>query len=200
MKTLKINTSWATLEATSQRATMQISNKVRRGKVTTTPAKMTLNKEDPKMRLNWEKVWNESGRQRPGNLAQTQAADGRQASVDATIKYSADGNYVGDVSEYTGTGISPFAELAKRDAVQQAPETNLGTMPDSLPEVEWDESGMNIEWEKGDVSIEWDEDYMPEFTVTPHSVEIRLNGRPKVHISVSEDNIVSIGRKVNEGV
>ncbi len=201
MKSLKINTTWATIEATHQRAIMQINNKMRRSKVTTTRPKMTVTRERPKMNVNWDKVWGESGRKNPTQMAQQTAAQGKQAAVDATIKYSADGSYVGDLHKYHGGTTSPFAQMAVNEMSANIPEVNFGSIPRSTPEISWDEGSMNIEWESGDVKIEWDEEYMPEFKVTPHSVEIRLNGKPQVHISLSEDALMGFeGRKFNKKI
>ena len=30
---------------------------------------------------------------------------------------------------------------------------------------------VKVEWTQGDVRIEWDDDFMPEFTVTPYSLK-----------------------------
>ncbi len=201
MRSLKINTTWASLEASHQKAVMQIRNKMRRSTVTTTRPKMTVTSERPTMNVNWDKVWGESGKKNPAQLAQQAVAQGHQSAVDATYKYAADGSYVGDVHKYHGTESSPFAQQAVKDMNSNIPDVNLGTIPKSMPEVSWDQGSMNIEWEKGDVKIEWDDDYMPEFTVTPHSVEIRLNGKPQVHISLTEDSMRSYeGRKFNKKI
>ncbi len=201
MRTLKINTTWASLEGTSTRAVMQIRNKMRRSKVTTTPPKMTVEREKPQMNVNWDKVWSESGKKKPAQLMQHTTVQNQQAAVEATINHAADGNYVGGVNKYHGKEGSPFADLAVQEMKANIPELGMGTIPKSMPEVDWNQGSMSIEWEMGDVKIEWDKDFMPEFTVTPHSVEIRLNGKPQVQISMLESNAPRFeGRKINERI
>lgn len=203
MKTLRIESADPALQMHSTRAQMRIHNKIRRFKVKRTPTRMKVENKRPKMKVNWKKTWAQMNLRSPGHLATYLKGRSRQAVAKAISKTVSEGNQVADLQYYMGTGQSPFASIAMQNMINDVPEVNVGSMPQSSPEVSWEPGHMHVEWEIGDVEIEWEEEFMPEFSVTPYSIDIRLQGRPEVHITVNEEEARytdTVGRKVNRKV
>ncbi|MCL1975866.1 MAG: DUF6470 family protein [Firmicutes bacterium] len=68
------------------------------------------------------------------------------------------------------------------------------SLQQSMPSIEWEAGYININWSKAQMQIEWEKnDYMPSFSVEPHSVEIYLREKPYIRITLSDEVIASIG-------
>ena len=73
--------------------------------------------------------------------------------------------------------------------------------PQSLPAIEWEAGYINITWSKAQTQIEWDKEYMPSFSVEPHSVEIFLREKPYIRITISDEVISAMyGPKMDEEI
>lgn len=203
MRTLRIETTRPALEIHSTKAQMNIRSKLRKFKVNRTPTRMNVEMHRPKMKVNWKKTWAQMNLRSPNYFRSYIQNRGKQAVYKAISKTVSEGNQVADLQYYMGMDGSPFADIAVQNMMNDIPQTNVANMPQSSPEVTWDPGYMEVEWVIGDVEIEWEDDYMPEFSVTPYSIEIRLQGRPEVHITVNESEAESadiVGRKVNRKV
>lgn len=80
-------------------------------------------------------------------------------------------------------------ELNKAREVYSA-SANTETMPQNMPTIEWEAGYINISWTNAQMQIEWAEgDYMPSFSVEPHSVEIYMREKPYIKITISDEVI-----------
>lgn len=201
MRTLRIETGRPQLDIQTTRAQMQIRSRMRRFTVKRTPPEMSVDRKRPTMRVNWKKTWASMGRRSPGYMRQYMMSRSRRAVQNAIREVVNTGEELASVQDYMGSTSSPFGTMAWRDMMNSVPEVNVASVPAEPPDVTWDPGYMHIEWTAGDIEIEWDESYMPDFDVTPYSIEIRLQGRPEVHISVDEGKVTStIGKKVNRKI
>lgn len=191
VKTLDIQTSRPVLDITSTRAQLNISNKIRRFKVRSTPPQMKVHRQAAQFKVDWNKVWAQSGRRSPEHLQNHMKQVSRQKVDQAISRIVSNGNYMKQLHKYIGTDTNPVAELALESMKSKSapPELNVASMPESLPDISWDPGGIKIEWTTGEVQIDWDEDFRPDITVSPHSVEIRLSGKKEVKISVNPDKV-----------
>ena len=201
MATLRINSSRPVLTAKSTRAQIKITNKMRKFTVKRTPPKMTAKRQAPQMRVNWRKTNAQMGRRSP-ELLRAYLHSKSQQNVRAYIERTAsEGSQVARVSEYVGSDSDPFAQIQIQRMESAIPETNIASMPQESPEISWTPGSMQVEWTVGELESEWDDDFMPEFEVTPYSLEIRLQGRPEVHITVDGENVPrTVGARVNRKV
>jgi len=68
--------------------------------------------------------------------------------------------------------------------------TAKDTIQYSAPSLEWEAGYIDITWSNAQMKIEWEHgNYMPTFSVEPHSVEIYLRQKPYIKITVSEEVI-----------
>lgn len=199
MKTLDIQTSRPRLDITSTRASLEITNKTRRFTSKRVAPQMNVERQAPTMKVNWSKVWAESGRRSPEQLKQYLNQMSRQ-NVDLAVQnFVNNGNYMLQLQNYIGKDVNPIAELSLERMKSELPEINVAMMPQSLPEVSWDPGYVRVEWTTGELQVEWDNEYAPDIRVTPHSVEIKLAGHSEVKISVKEDRVANeSGNKVNK--
>jgi hypothetical protein len=163
---------------------------------------MNVETKAASFKVDWKRVWAESGRRSPNYLKNYMRQKNR-SKVDNAIKQIArNGDYMMALNTYVGTKRSPVAELATQEMYQRnSVETNVANMPSSMPDVTWDPGYVRIEWSTGEVQIEWDDAFMPDVKVKPHSVEIRLTGRAEVKISLDEKRVAHIsGKKVNRKI
>ncbi len=201
MRTLNINSSRASLDISSTRAQLDIKNNIRRTfRVKSTPPQMHVEKQRPQMRINWKKAWADRGVRSPEHFREYTRQIARQMVQEAIQNIVANGNSFGALEQYAGTPGNLVGDLAFEQSLNQNVELTMspGVSP---PEIEWIDGGMKIEWSPGDVEIIWEDDFMPEITVTPHSVEIRLQNHGEVKITVNEDNIAqNSGKKVDKRI
>lgn len=189
MRSLNINTSRASLDISSTRAQLDIRNHVqRRFQVKTTRPQMEVIRQRPEMKVNWKQVWAERGIRSPEYFRQHTMQLARQMTREAVQRIVEGGDYFGSLEMYFGTTQNIVGEWAYNNMMGEIPEMSMSSGAPS-PEIEWTEGAMRIEWSPGDVEIIWTEDFMPDITVTPHSVEIRLRNHGDVKISVNENNI-----------
>jgi len=168
--------------------------------VTTTRPQMKIVREQPRMKVNWKKVWAERGQRSPEHFRKHTVQLARQLVQESIHNIVSQGNYLGDLPSYYNTGINPVGQWQYQEMMSDIPELQMA-QPISSPEVEWTDGDMTIEWTKGEIEIVWDEDFTPEITVTPYSVEIRLRDHSEVKIAVNEDNIrKNSGGKVDKKV
>lgn len=190
MRTLSISSTRPAIDISTTRAQMQIKNTVRRHfTAKRTPPQMKVERTSPKMKVNWKQVWANRGLRSPDHQRKYTVQKGYQEVQDYIQKTSQDGEFMAALQDYYGQDVNRVGQLAYRDMMQSdIPELNVAP-PTPMPDVEWEEGSMHIEWIPGDLEIVWEEDFRPQITVTPHSVEIRLRGRNEVKISVNEDNV-----------
>lgn len=201
MKVLNIATSSPTMNITSTRAQLQIKQTVRRHfKTHRTPPQMSVNHVSPKMKVNWKQVWANRGVRSPDFQYKYQRDASRQKVYESIQKTNADAAFLGAVEEYAFTDTNRVGQLAYQDMLQDGLKEINVAPPNPMPEVEWDKGSLSIEWTKGDLELVWDEDFRPQLSVTPHSVEIRINGRREVKITVNEDGILMSGKQVDKKI
>jgi len=201
VRTLNIQTSRPTLSITTTNAQLNISNKIRRFSSRRVPPEMKIERKAPSFKVDWRKVWSQSGKKSPEDLALHVRQQARQRVDQYIQKVATNGDYILQVKNYVGTKSDPLAELRWQEMMSQKPEVNVTSMPETTPDVVWDLGYVKIEWTTGEVQIDWDDEFMPEITVSPHSVEIRIEGRKEIKISLNEDNVPKIrGKKVNKKV
>lgn len=202
MKTLNIQTSRPTLNITTTNAQMNISNRIRRFSARRVPPEMKVERQAPSFKVDWRKVWSQSGRKSPEDLQIHMKQQSRQRVDNYIQTVAQNGDYVLQLKNYVGSKSDPLAEISWQNMISRNQvETNVASMPETMPDVVWDPGYVRIEWTTGEVQIDWDDNFMPEITVSPHSVEIRLEGHKAIKISVNEDNVPKIeGKKVNKKV
>lgn len=200
MKTLNIQSTRPTLDITSTKAELQIVNKMRRFRTETVRPEMRVVRQAPTMKVNWKKDWSDRGFRSPDNFRQYTQQYAKQLVGEAISNIRAHGDYFMNLKGYIGSDKNPVGEWALQQMLDNTQDITMA-QPIDPPEVEWDPGYVKVEWTQGDVRIEWDDDFMPEFTVTPYSVEIRLEGRAEVKITVNEDRIASQhGKKVDKKI
>ncbi|MBD5559261.1 MAG: hypothetical protein HDQ87_02715 [Clostridia bacterium] len=202
MKVLNISTSRPTIDISSTRAQMQIKQTVvRHFSMRRTPPEMSVNRTSPKMKVNWKQVWANRGLRSPDFQNKYQRDQSRQKVYESIQKRNADAAFLGAVEEYAFTDTNRVGQLAYNDMLSEGIKEINVAPPNPMPEVEWDTGSLSIEWTRGDLELVWEEDFRPQLTVTPHSVEIRLNGRREVKITVNENGVsTTSGKKVDKKV
>lgn len=144
----------------------------------------------PEFKLNWKKVYAESGLTRPKDFSKKVKTAGLNKVAKGTYDSVKDGDYLAKVQN-PGNRV---AQLARQETIKtQQAEINLSSMPRSTPEVEWTPGSVNINWTRGALSIDWVGDYMPEVVIDPpFSIEIFLREKPYIKIMV-EDGTAPVG-------
>lgn len=201
MKTLHIETTRPVITANTTPAKVDITSKRRTFKVSRTPTRMKVESQAPTMRVNWNKTNGQMGRRSPEVFRQYLYSLNRHRVSSAIERTSSEGSQVGHVENYVGSKSDPFAQIALQRMDDERPEVNVSSMPQERADVSWTPGSLHVDWTIGELEIEWDNDFMPEFDVTPYSIDIRLQGRPAVHIKLNEENIqAAVGRKVNQKI
>ena len=155
-------------------------------KITTESPEMEIESQAPSFRINRRKINSESGLKSPLELARVYRDNGREGAYRGARTAKEDGNFLGDLKK-PGDRVAKLAHSKSMSAIMKKKQTNLGLMPKSIPEVEWERGYMRINWSKHSIVIDWDGEYMPKLTVDPkYSIEVFLRTEPYFRIMVEE--------------
>jgi hypothetical protein len=116
---------------------------------------MNVERKAPSFKVDWKKVWAQSGRRSPQHLKNYMVQTSRSKVDNAIRRIAQNGDYMLALENYVNTKRSPIAELSIQGMNNDRVETNISSMPQSSPDVVWDPGYVRIEWTAGDVQIEW---------------------------------------------
>lgn len=197
MKTISIETVRPHIEIKSTKAKLEVVGSTRRGmKISRSEPELNVEHKQPTLKIDWKAYHADRGTPTPEYMRRGIVQDANQDSIEATQRFVREGDEFGNLQNYAGSG-GPVGQMARRELIDPLPEINVrSTVP---PDISWDPADMKLNWENvNDIKIEWDKYSPPEIKVTPHSVEIRVVGRPEVRITVNEDNVPKIqGKAIN---
>lgn len=184
MPSIIIDQSYGSLAIEITHAQMKITNNRPEMKITREDPSLTVESEMPEFKVNWQKVRNESGLPSPSEIARRNRAKSIESIGTGTSRTVNEGNTLGDVV-HKGNRV---ANIERQKTIRSSHlEVNFGTMPQSMPEVEWSKGYVNIDWSKGDLIVDFIGDYMPEVALDPpFSIDIYLKEKPYIRIMVND--------------
>ena len=156
-------------------------------KITTESPHMEIDKQSPKFKVNRKKINSESGLKSPSEITTAYRDAGRSGAMKGTKTAVEDGNFLGDLAKRPGDRVAKLSHNKAMAAVMKRKQTNVGLMPKSRPEVEWEKGYMRINWSKHSIVIDWDGEYMPQLTIDPkYSLEIFLRTEPYFRVTIED--------------
>jgi len=183
---VNIEQQLAEIGVTSTRASMNITQPRMRMNIKTENPRMEIEKKAPTFHINRKKVMAESGLKGSRELSRDFSGKGKAAAMRSARTAKNDGNFLGETRN-PGDRVGQLARNKAMERATRKKDFNIGLMPQSSPEVEWDKGHMRINWSKHSIVIDWDGEYMPQLTVDPkHSVEVFLRTEPYFRIMVEE--------------
>lgn len=199
MKVLEISTVRPHLDITTKRAELNMHNRIRRFSTKRVAPKMNVERKAASFKVDWSSVWAQLGRRSPTHLKNYMVQQSRAKVDQAISRINSNGEYMKNVEAYKGSPSNPIGQIAWQNYLEDGTvETNIASMPETTPSIEWDPGYLHIDWTVGELQIEWDDFLKPDIEVTPHSVEIRLSEYPEVRIEVKERHIPGLrNNKVN---
>jgi hypothetical protein len=167
-------------------AQMNIHQPRMRMKIHSELPQMEIDRKDPSFKVNRKRINTESGLKPPDELTKTFRDRGRAGALRGARTAKNDGNFLGDLRQ-PGDRVGRLARNKTMSAILAKRDYNIGLMPASPPEVDWDRGHMRINWSKHSIVIDWDGEFMPQVTIDPkYSVEIFLRTEPYFRITVEE--------------
>jgi len=201
IRKLTIDQQLAEIGVNVTSAKMNINLPRMKMKITTENPQMDIERKSPTFKINRKKLNSESGLKPPMELAKEWRAKGLSGAQKGTKTAGDDGDFLGD-TRIRGNRIAKLSRNKAMAAATRRKQSNIGLMPKSSPEVEWDKGYMRINWSKHSIVVDWDGEYMPQLTIDPkHSVEIFMRTEPHFKVMV-EDLIApnSPGRYVDQAI
>jgi len=182
-------------------AQMHIEQQRMEMKIRTETPQMEIERKNPSFRINRKKINSESGLKHPQELTRDYRDKGRAGALRGTKTAVNDGNFLGDVKK-PGDRVGKLARYKTMSAILKKKDLNIGLMPKSQPEVEWDRGYMRINWSKHSIVIDWDGEYMPKVTIDPkYSIEIYLRTEPYFRVLVNDgEDTGSTGKIVDKAI
>ena len=172
-----INSTPAQMHIEQQRLQMRIETEL---------PKMEIDRKNPTFKLNRKKINSESGLKGTTELSRIFRDRGRAGALRGARIAKEDGNFLGELRN-PGDRVGQLARNKTMSAILRKKEANIGLMPKSIPEVEWERGYLKINWTKHSIIIDWEGDYMPSVTIDPkHSIEVYLRSTPYFRILVTE--------------
>ena len=193
---IQIEQQYAAIGIRTTRSQMKISTPKPKMHVSQQRPQMQVERQSPQFRVNWKKVYADMGRLPAASHALEVRDYGRSVAHSAISEIAEDGSYLGNVVQ-RGNRV---AELARQKSLRTSQvELNIGSVPSTSPEMEWDPGYLKVNWSNHELNIEWDRDFMPNIVIDPpYSVEIFLRNKPYIKISVVEDELpADVGKHVD---
>lgn len=194
MGSLSINNYRSTLEIRTTNSKIQIRTPKPKFRIKRTPPQMTVIRRMPTFKVNYQKVRAESGLGGPEAMRQEMYSRAHSKTMDAIANIAQTGDYLMRIEHSDGTDM--IAQVAFNNMQAAIPEINIGSMPQSLPEVEWDHGEFKIVWSEGSFELEWDTDFRPDISFTPHSVEIKIRNYPKINVQDNNHSRNRVDREI----
>jgi len=199
---LNIDQQFAEIGVRSTPAKLNISMPKGQYNIKNEIPQMRIESQAPSFKVNRQKINNESGLKAPLELAKTFRNSGRQAALRGARQAKDDGNFLAN-HRIPGEKVVPM--LAKNKAMSKLSknkELNIGLMPASSPEVNWDKGYMRVNWSNSNLIIDWSGEYMPQISVDREfSVEVFLRTKPYFRVTVEEaSSPTRSGRYVDRSV
>jgi len=171
-----IRTTPAKMHITMPSPTMRIRNEL---------PEMQIERRPPSFEVNWQKVHDESGLKGPITLIKTIRDEVREGVLGHIADKVREYDEIGDLTR-PGNRV---AEQCRAASLRTAGTTiNLGSMPQSLPEMSWDRGSMHVSWSRGRVVVEW-EDVSNRAEIEldpPFSIEVYLRQKPFFRVTVED--------------
>jgi hypothetical protein len=178
-------------------AQMQITTPHPEMQITREDAQMTVESQMPQFKINRQRINSESGLMNPLDLNRQIAGSSQDTALKGTAKTAEDGNFAVKTQEQ-GNRIAQIARRRSRQSSQK--DLNIGLMPKSSPEIEWDPGHVKINWSGHEIRIDWVGEYMPETVIDPpYSIEVYLRTQPYFRITVEAGaDPFQVGQRVDE--
>ena len=155
-------------------------------KITSESPHMEIERNNPTFKVNRRKINSESGLKPPLELSHEYRDRGRAGAFRGIKTAVEDGNFLGD-HKIKGDKVGLLAQKKTMSAILKKRQYNIGLIPKTRPEIEWEKGSMKINWSKHSLVIDWDGDYMPQLTVDPkYSIEVFLRKEPYFRVTVEE--------------
>jgi len=175
------------------------------------PGQMTIQNSTPQLQIETQmptfraptqRIRNESGLAGPLSFARQFSGKGRQAVMQATATYVAEGNALAN-KNIPGDKAIPMMVSNKMRSYFSKPETNVGLMPSSPPSLDWTNGYINVNATRHDISVDWSGSNSAQVTVDmSYPVEVSINGRPSVSVSSIEPAVENrtMGRYIDRSI
>ena len=167
-------------------AQMHIEQQRMQMRIKTETPQMEIERKNPSFKVNRKKINSESGMKSTPELSKDFRDKGRVGALRGARTAKEDGNFLGNV-KMPGDRVGKLARKKTMSAILKKKEGNIGLMPKSLPEIEWEKGQLTINWSRHSIDIDWEGDYMPTVTIDPkHSIEVYLRTAPYFRVLVTE--------------
>jgi len=184
---LQIEQQMMRIRVESQRAALSIDYPAQRQmRIDRQDAKMTVKKEQPKIKLDMQDFCNHHGMQDIGSFTAKSAAQACEDISQNIREIVSDGNTIARVPN----NGNPIAELAKSKMLKVETPDMDGGVPYGPVKMDGDPGAIRMDWSKYDLKIIWDKYQSPEINVKPKaSVDARVVQDPYIKCTVVEQTI-----------
>lgn len=144
-------------------------------------SQLEINRRDASFTYDRQRLDNERGLASIRDVSRNFAGEGRQAAMRATARYSQEGDRQAKVPGDQIPGISRSRSMSRLGPR----EINIGLMPRSPPNLNWDTGGVDINFTRHNISVSSSGINMAEIPTDPRvAVTTYIETRPYIHISV----------------
>ncbi|NLA87640.1 MAG: hypothetical protein GX847_10270 [Clostridiales bacterium] len=189
----------ARLSIQMQMAGLSIKTPIRRiNTVQQQRARMEINREYPRMKVDMESLRNNTGLKDIWTMTKEIAAQSFAHARQAVRNIENNGDYVAK-PHHKG---NPIAEIARRVMLRTKVPSTPGKAVDPTVDVKSDPGSLSINWSLHDVLITWDDYQTPIITVEPKpSIDITLAQKPHIEFKIVEYTYPpESGRNVDEAI
>lgn len=192
---LQITQQMAQLGVESQDSQMNIESNKRTLEVESQPAKMSAISQGPAIKLDLSAFHANFDIKDIATIARENAQNAKAAVTQYIQKTASDADYVANCTIH----VNRLASVAKSDMLaSKVPPMNSGVVPDGAIPMKGIPGKTAISWSDYSLKISWDEEFMPELSFEPPSVEVYMKQKAFIEVSTIEEYIPArTGKQIN---
>lgn len=184
---IKIDQQFAQIGMRSASAPAKLNINIPRGQLTIKNVRSQLNVDTqmPRFKVNSTKINSEMGLKPPLELTKGFRDKGRQTALQAAGTAKNDGNFLAN-HKVQGDKIP---QLARNKSMSRLgpKQYNVGLMPKSPAELQWEKGYVRMDWTKHNVIIDYNGQNTAEVSAeTNYPVEVFLQRQPYFRVTVEE--------------
>lgn len=199
MKRISVDSQMARIDVTTINAKLSVRSPKRSFRVKNTQPEMNVNVRKPTFAVDSKRIRAQRGLDSPDIHARKTVQKSKGEVMQGTHETAALGE---ETLALASTEQNVMANRAKRDMSTPDVNVDVPSATEERAQPEIIEGSTDIEWDRGDLDVKWSNGkWMPQVDVEPYSVEVNLEQKPSVRVTVHDDAEFfhkTSGRKLDE--
>lgn len=186
MKRISIDSQMARIDVTTINAKLTVRSPKRSFRVKNTPPKMNANTKQPTFTADTQKIRSQRGLDPSGVFSKKTEQKGKADVNSDTRQNVALGEEALALMPHENQNV--MVNRAKRNMATDEVQVDMPDVREPRETPQIIPGTTDIEWDRGDLDVKWSNaNWMPEVQVEPYSVEVELEQKASVKVTVHDE-------------